>query len=132
MRIEEDRQDVLQNLEFAVARLYRRNPEMTDYAVLRTYEALVQLYSAEAAGRPPKPVAAEGLEAELLRDVKQMCEWRLGRIALSPGEDEVPKCEPLDVPTLTLCLKRLAKSVNKWTKHRGRQGYLDFMTQYVK
>ena len=35
MRIEEERQDVLQNLEFAVARLYQMHPEMTDYAVLR-------------------------------------------------------------------------------------------------
>jgi len=26
MRIEEERQDVLQNIEFAVANLYRRNP----------------------------------------------------------------------------------------------------------
>jgi len=132
MRIEEERQDVLQNLEFAVARLYRRNPEMTDYAVLRTYEALTQLYAAEATGRTPKQVAAEGLEAELLRDVKHMCEWRLGRAILSPTQDEAPQCEPLDVPTLVLCLKRLVKSVNKWTKHHGRQGYLNFMTQFVK
>ena len=36
MKIEEERQDVLQNLEFAVARLYRRNPEMKDYAVLQS------------------------------------------------------------------------------------------------
>lgn len=72
MRIEEERQDVLQNIEFAVARLYRLNPAMTDYAVLRTYESLVP------------------------------------------------------------CLKRLVKSVNKWTKHGGRQGYLNFMTQFVK
>jgi len=132
MRIEEERQDVLQNIEFAVARLHRLNPDMTDYAVLRTYEALVRLYSAEVAGRLAKPVTAEGVEAELLRDVKQMCEWRLGRSSLSPTQDEAPECEPLDVPTLVLCLKRLVKSVNKWTKHGGRQGYLNFMTQFIK
>ncbi len=132
MRIEEERQDVLQNIEFAVARLYRLNPAMTDYAVLRTYESLVQLYSSEVTGGPAKAVTAEGVEADLLRDVKRMCEWRLGRAPLSPTEDEAPECEPLDVPTLALCLKRLVKSVNKWTKHGGRQGYLNFMTQFVK
>ena len=132
MRIEEERLDVMQNLEFAVARAYERHPEMTDYVVLRTYEALLQAYSAEVTGRTPKPVTADGLDAELLRQVKQMCEWRLGRSNLSPVQDEAPECEPLDVPTLVLCLKRLVKSVNKWTKHRGRQGYLDFMTQFVK
>ena len=132
MRIEEERLDVMQNLEFAVARAYRRHPEMTDYAVLRTYEALLQAYSAEVTGRPPKSATAEGLEAELLEQVKQMCEWRLGRSALSPDQDEDPEREPLDVPTLVLCLKRLVKSVNKWTKHRGRRGYVDFMTQFIK
>jgi hypothetical protein len=132
MRIEEDRLDVMQNLEFAVARAYQRHPEMTDYAVLRTYEALLQAYAAEVTGRTPKPASAEGLEAELLEQVKQMCEWRLGRGALSFDQDEAPECEPLDVPTLILCLKRLVKSVNKWTKHGGRKGYLDFMTQFIK
>ena len=78
MRIEEDRLDVMQNLEFAVARAYQRHPEMTDYVVLRTYEALLQAYAAEVTGRTPKPASAEGLEAELLEQVKQMCEWRLG------------------------------------------------------
>jgi len=122
----------MQNLEFPVARLYRRHPELTDYAVLRTYEALLQAYSAEVTLRQPKPVVAEGLEAELLRDIKQVCEWQLGRGSLLPSQDEAPECEPLDVPTLVLCLKRLVKSVNKWTTHRGRQGYLTFMTQFVK
>jgi hypothetical protein len=132
MRIEEERQDVLQNIEFAVARLHRLNPAMTDYAVLRTYEALVQLYSAEVTGRPAKAVTAEGVEAVLLRDVKQMCEWRLGRAPLSPTGDGPPECEPLDVRALVLCLRRLVKSVNKWTKRGGRQGYLNFMTQFIR
>ncbi len=131
MRIEEERLDIMQNLEFAVARFYRQHAEMTDFAVLQTYETLLQVYSAEITGRSPKPVAADRLEAELLRDVKQMCEWRLGRSALAPSHDEVPACEPLDVPTLILCLKRLVKSVNKWTKHGGRRGYLAFMSQFI-
>jgi hypothetical protein len=132
MRIEEEHQDVLQNIEFAVAHIYRRNPEMTDYPVLRTYEALVHAYSAEVTGRMPKPVEPEGLEAELLRDVKRMCEWRLGRSDIEATQDEAPECDPIDLPTLVLCLKRLVKSVNKWNKHGGRQGYLNFMTQFVK
>jgi hypothetical protein len=131
MRIEEERQDVLQNIEFAVANLYRRNPELTDYAVLRTYEALVQAYSAEVTGRAAKPTEPSGLEAELLRDGTAVCEWRLGRRGLPSTQGEAPTCEPLDVPTLVLCLKRLVKSVQKWTKHGGRQGYLSFMTQFV-
>jgi hypothetical protein len=131
MRIEEEYQDILQNIEFAVACLYRRNPEMTDYAVQRTYEALVQAYTAEITGRARKPTDPSGLEAELLRDVRSMCEWRLGRREMPVMQGDAPKCKPIDVPTLVLCLKRLVKSVQKWNKRGGRQGYLDFMTQFV-
>jgi hypothetical protein len=131
VRIEEEHQDVLQNIEFAVSALYRRNPEMTDYAVLRIYEALVRLYAAEVTGRRVQPVDVSGVEADLLRDVRAVCEWRLGRQQMPVAPDEAPECEPIDVPTLVLCLKRLVKSVQKWNKHGGRQGYLTFMTQFV-
>jgi hypothetical protein len=132
MPIEEDRHDVLQNIEFVVASLYRRHPELTDHAVLRTYEALIQLYSAEATGRPAKPAANSGLEADLLRDVRGMCDWRLGREALPSAHGGTPMDDPLDVPTLVLCLKRLLKSVQKWNKRGGRQGYLNFMTPFLQ
>jgi len=132
MRIEEAHQDVLQNLEFVVAKLYRRNPDMTDYPVLRTYEALVQSYSSEVTGRAAKPTENSGLEAELLRDVRAMCEWRLGRAEARATGCDAMECEPIDVPTLVLCLKRLVKSVQKWNKRGGRQGYLSFMTQFVR
>ena len=131
MRIEEQHEDVLQNIEFAVATMYRRHPALTDYAVLRTYEALVQLYSAESTGRQPKPISTNGVEAELLGDVKQMCEWRLGRASLSNADNGSSPEKVIDVSTLVLCLKRLVKSVNKWTKEGGRQGYLQFMSQFV-
>ena len=130
MPIEEDRQDVLQNIEFVVASLYRRHPELTDHAVLRTYEALVQMYSAEVTGRPVRTKAPSGPEADLLSDVREMCEWRLGRDASLPVEGNTPLLEPLDIPTLVLCLKRLIKSVHMWNKRGGRQGYLNFMTPF--
>ena len=132
MRIEEEHEDVLQNIEFAVATLYRRNPEMTDYAVLRTYEALVQAYSSEVTGRALKPIEPSGLEVELFRHVRTVCEWRLGRGEMCAAQGDAMKCEPIDTPTLVLCLKRLVKSVQRWTKRHGRQGYLSFMTQFVK
>lgn len=131
MRIEKEHQDVLQNIEFAVSALYRRNPEMTDYAVLRTYEALVRAYAAEVTGRTVQPVDIAGVEADLLRNVRAVCEWRLGRQQMPVAQDDAPECDPIDVPTLVLCLKRLVKSVQKWNKHNGRQGYLTYMTQFV-
>ena len=132
MRIEEEHEDVLQNIEFAVATLFRRNPGMTDYAVLRAYEALVQAYTAEITGHATRLVTLEGLEAEVQRNIKAVCEWRLGRAEFPADQNAALECKPIDVSTLNLCLKRLVKSVQKWTKHGGRQGYLAFMSQFVR
>jgi hypothetical protein len=131
VQIEEERLDVMQNLEYTVASVFERNPEMTDYAVLRTYEALLQAYSDEIKGRTPRPCFAEGHEAELMDQLRSMCEWRLGRSDIAMEDIHAPECEPLDVPTLVLCLKRLVKSVKMWTRKGGRQGYLKFMSGFV-
>lgn len=132
MRIEEQHPDVLQNIEFAVVTFYRRHPEMSDYSVMRTYEALINSYSAEALGRTPKPLDISALETELLASTQTMCEWRLGRgSAATPGEAMDPPTK-IDSDTLLLCLKRLLKSTKKWNKHGGHQGYLQFISQYVR
>ena len=55
MRIEDEYTDALQNIESVVAAVYRDHPETTDYNVMRTYEALIDLYLAERADRPPRP-----------------------------------------------------------------------------
>ena len=132
MRIEDEHPDVLQNIEFAVATFYRKHPEMTDYTAMRVYEALIKLYSAEAFGRDPKPSPLSALETELFESAHAMCEWRLGRSSIdAEGDTSVPSTQ-IDLDTLMLCLKRLRKSAERWNKHGGRQGYLKFMSQYVR
>jgi hypothetical protein len=131
MRIEDEYQDVLQNIEFAVANVYRQHPEMTDYAVLTVYETLTGQYSAELNGRNAKSATLSAIEAKLLQAVTDMCEWRMGRAIPPGGVDRDTACTALDVATMILCLKRLVKSVQKWNKQGGRQGYLDFMSPYV-
>ncbi|MEN6359555.1 MAG: hypothetical protein ABFD59_05810 [Smithella sp.] len=41
MDLFEKYQDVLQNIEFAIVSIYRENLEMTDYAVMRSLEAII-------------------------------------------------------------------------------------------
>ena len=131
MSIEEEHLNVLENLESIVARLYRKHPEMTDYTVLRVYEALAAAYTAEALARAAKPADLSRLESELFEYVREVCEWRLGR-AGSLGESKVAAgIAPIELTTLIQCLKRLVKSVQRWSKRDGRRGYLDFMTLFV-
>ena len=132
MRIEEQHPDVLQNIEFAVVLLHRECPGMTDYNVLRAYEAVIDIYAAEQVGREPRPRDLNELEQELLDRVKEMCETRLGRdhLKTEDGEEEF-EMPTVDLPTMVLCLKRLRKSVNTWTRRSGRQGYLSYIRQFA-
>jgi hypothetical protein len=132
MRIEEEHPDILQNIEFVVAGFYRDNPDMTDYAVLRTYEALLKTYTAEAKNRVVPAVKAVGLEAELFNAVRSICETRLGRSQISAPTKDVAPIAPVDIATIVSCLKRLVKSVQKWNRHYGRQGYLNYMVQFMR
>ncbi|MDO8545089.1 MAG: hypothetical protein Q7S40_32015 [Opitutaceae bacterium] len=130
MAIHEEFSDVLQNLEFAVVTLYRRNPEMTDYVASRAYEAAYERYRAEHRGHPPKPHGLTGLDAEACQAVCDVCELRLGR---SPEASRIkPAIEPITLEETIACLRRLARSVNLHTNRAGRQGYLNFVAHFVR
>ena len=75
MKWTDDNLDVLQNLEFSVAEVWRAHPEMSDYAALRAYEAAFQFYRAEQRGGTPKPVNLAGLDFAAFDAVKMICEF---------------------------------------------------------
>ena len=124
----EDHLDVLQNIEFAVVEIWRKHPEMTNYTVMRAYDAAIAHYRALDQGQTPKPINLTGLDAEVFGAVKEMCEWRLGRA----GDPQPPEMTPLATEDLVACLRKLRKSVDHWTKAGGRQGYLQLLDKYVR
>ncbi|HEX8363185.1 MAG TPA: hypothetical protein VF613_23890 [Longimicrobium sp.] len=121
-------EDVLQNIESAIIRLYRADPALVDYEVDGGLESLTAAYTAEMQGREPRGAPSDPNRRRVFEAVRQVCEWRLGRAAL-PGAGAVP--EPIGTDEIVACLKRLRKSVQRWTKRGGRQGYLSFVGQYV-
>lgn len=127
MDLFEKYQDVLQNIEFAIVSIYRENLEMTDYAVMRSLEAIINHYSAEKTGKRPRNYSLDETEKEIFRQVQSVCEWRLGR----PSSFGMPGITPISLDEIIQCLKRILKSVEKWNKHEGIQGYLRFVSQYV-
>lgn len=131
MKFAEENLDVLQNLEFAIVEVWRANPEMTDYTAQRAYEAARQYYRAELRGNPPQPPTLTGLDATAFAALKQMCEFRLGRNAGPPSEEDVP-VTPIPVEKLIACLQELARSVERHTRSGGRQGYLQFIDGFLK
>lgn len=79
MNFEEQYEDVLQNIEFGIVRVYREHPEMIDWQALDAIQALIRLYQAQAQSRPEPKVALQPLAQEVFDSALIMCEWRLGR-----------------------------------------------------
>ena len=134
MKVEEQYPDVLQNIEFGIVMTYRDYPEMSDYDVMRTLEALIDSYVAEKIGRGTRKSPSSDVERVLYKNVHRMCEWRLGRSSIddNPLKEKCLSIEPNTVEEILICLKRILKSVNKWNKRSGRQGYLQFVSQFIK
>jgi len=129
MKITDDKLDVLQNLEFSMAEIWRAHPEISDYTALRAYEAAFQIYRAESRGHTPKPPALSGIDAEAFEAVKAMCEFRLGRNPCPISGAE--KTTPISLELLMDCLRELIRSVERHTKADGRKGYLTFIDQFL-
>lgn len=133
MKVEDQYTDVLQNIESGIVITYKNHPEISDYDIMRILEALIDTYAAEKIGRPPRNFSLSDTEQILMANVRKMCEWRLGRGNLSgiPAKEKIAKPKPKTVDEIIICLKRVLRSVEKWNKHGGRQGYLNFIVQYV-
>jgi hypothetical protein len=133
-RIEEKYEDVLQNVEFSVVSVYHAHPELTDWDVEVAYEALMQFYNAEVRHKPTYLRQLAGNQAEVVNAAQSMCELRLGRKTLSDDREQPVEFsfDPITASEIVACLKRLRKSVQFWTKAGGRQGYLNYISEFVK
>jgi hypothetical protein len=132
MGFEVEYADVLQNIEFAIVRVYRQNPMLIDYQVEQALGKLIRVYRAKSQGREPPDVQLAPLAQEVCTSVEQICEWRLGKdVFVEQGSLKPPKPGPLSIDELLACLKRIRKSVQRWNKQGGRQGYLTFVQKYI-
>src|SRR5262245_66533978 len=91
MPFEEQYEDVLQNIEFAIVSTYRERPEeISDWSVEAALDALIRAYGAEQTGRAIPAARLSEPEQQLYDRVRSMCEWRLGRAQLSVEADQPP------------------------------------------
>lgn len=132
-KVEEEFEDVLQNLEFALVQVYRAHDEMTDWEAETAVTSLIRTYNAEARRRKAPDLSLKPLEQEAYDNVQAMCEFRLGRSNMVSESDEALEIsiEPIAVSDLLLCLKRIRKSIQLWRKEGGRRGYFEFVRHFL-
>lgn len=132
MRVEDQYTDVLQNIEFGVISTFRQHPDLTDFDVETVYNALIQYYKGKQSIDPCQQQRTDERKV-LCEAVKAMCDLRLGETEVKAEDGgSVPTIVPISSEEMVICLKRLQKSVQKWTKQGGRQGYLNFVGDFVK
>jgi hypothetical protein len=131
---EEKYLDVLQNLELNIVGVARQHAEMSDWDALNAVEALIKTYRAEAAGREASPSKLSPLAEETYEILESMCRWLSGRGSFVNDDDGEPikvPIEPITAEEILACLKRIRRSIPKWTKRGGRRGYLTFIDQFL-
>lgn len=127
---EEQYEDILHDIEFAILKTYQAQPEMTDFNVEKLLNTLIREYQDEQTKRTPlTPNFVSDLDKELYDKVKVVCEWWAGR---EPKEDGAVQEEPNSLEEVLACLKRIRLSHKRWNKEGGRRGYLSFIQEYVK
>jgi hypothetical protein len=133
MDVEEEHLDILQNIEFAIMSVYRENPLLVDFDVEATINALISLYHAQTRNHEARRTNLNERATLVFERVGAMCDWRLGREELLSAEmrERGPQPEPVTLDVILACLKRIRKSVQRWNKEGGRQGYLTFVGRFV-
>ena len=133
MRVEDQYFDVLQNIETAIVAAYEDQPGLLDVEVLDAVDALIRTYAWEKDGRGAPTLRLSDRAQRVFDSSRRMCEWRLGRQSLNPGTvgREEAKPDELTVSDVVLCLQRIRSSVRSWSKQGGRQGYLDYVRQFL-
>ena len=131
MATEDEHADVLQNIEFAITSVHRDEPTLLDLDVIEALEVLIRGYGLDEQGRSWPRTQLSERAALVLGACRQACEWRLGRTSMptSSGGDAAPA--PIPVAAIVQCLKRLRKSARLWDDRNGRQGYLEYIEQFL-
>ena len=133
MRIEEEFENVMMNIEMQVVGITTKNPKMTDWDVEKVYNALLRKYKAVSQGRGVKEVSFDSPVMDLYLQTEGICDWFVGDANFQDedGTDVDLGLEKVAYEDMIACLKRLRKSLKTWTKEGGRKGYINYISQFV-
>ncbi len=135
MSFEEDYEDVLLSIESAIMGFYQADPSLIDTEVDTVFTWLVKYYQAKSQGRKSSYPQPKGTSANLLLKVQGICDIFVGENGLIVNQEKGEIQLPVKIRTyseMVECLQRLKSSVKLWTKKDGRQGYLNFVSRFIK
>ena len=121
---------ILQNIEFGIVSVYRENPNMLDHQALDAVEATLDYFIAKVRGRAPRDFNLDPLALAATESIKSIL--KLTTETRNELEPHLSDKDTIDsINEIIQALKTVKSSITKWTKQNGRQGYLNFVVQYV-
>ena len=134
--VEEEHEDVLQNIEAFIMEVFRAHDHMVDTDVMRALDAGLVYFNDVRREHTPKEPRLSGHSVLVFDAVKTVCNVRLGREELdarTKAKDNLDLSGGDVSPEVILaCLRKIRKSVDRWNKQGGRQGYLRFVAQFIR
>jgi len=138
MDLPDKQMDILHAIESSIVDLYRNYPQLKDKEVRKALEKLIKRFRALATGRAViEPKCSSEIEEVLFRNIETALEVKRSSMGGSPSEK--PKSlfgrkskQATPDEFFLASLRKVEKSVGKWTKRGGEQGYLNFIQGYVE
>ena len=112
--------DVLQKIESAIVGVYEDDPRLLDLDVIDALDSLIRRYAAEEQKRVPSKTRLSEPAGRVYAAAEQACGAVLSGDARRTIGDVIA------------CLKRIRKSVRLWYEEGGRQGYLNYVTEFFR
>ncbi len=129
--------DVLQNIEFCVVAALKEYPDMDDSDAMNAFDALIKDFRDIERGRTPKTHSLSGAVESVFLRVRGICLLRIQPQPALDGiqsdrsdVDLIPDSALLPPATISRCLKKIRKSMERWHGVGGRRGYLDFIVRF--
>lgn len=134
MSFEEEDVEVIYNIESAIVQIYQDNPNLLDAYIETALDYLIRVYKSEAEGRQAPRKSIRGSSSKVADQLQALCELFLGR---AEAEDIEGNLLQLDITQKTasemaITLKRIKSSVKVWSQKQGRQGYLNYVTEFIQ
>ncbi len=124
---------LLQTLEFNLANHYKEQPQLIDYDVSDAFNALVRHYKAKLENRSFTP-NLKGRSKEVFEMFQTVADIFVsnGQFPTTETDTFLPEnMQSYTVEDVLSCFRRLQSSLKLWTKEGGRQGYLNYISQFV-
>lgn len=126
-----DLTDVLYHIEVMVLQSWTRDPSLIDLEVADVFDALARRYVLEERGQSTKPLRLSAKAERLYEALLEISEALAGR--RSPPKETTHLLFRTDVQPseLATAFKRLSRSVATWSERGGRQGYLEYISEFL-